>query len=270
MKYNVYEPSKNLSKYIRCFWSLESLDSDNQNEKERVFPDGCSELIFHFHDLFLIHYTNKAPELQGRSFIHGQLKKYMELEATGKIGVFSARFHPYGLKSFVDFDVNTITGKTIAIKDIWKKDGEELEDKIRSCETDKERILIIEAFLSSKLKEPEEKENKIADCVNLIIETSGGVTIEELYKKSNLGKRQFERKFISTVGLSPKVLSRIIRFNKVLSLIENKDFTSLTSVAYEGGFYDQSHFIKDFKDLTGLNPKRYFSENMDLVKFFNL
>lgn len=270
MNYNVYEPAKNLSKYIRCFWSLESADSDAAHEKERIFPDGCIELIFHYRDLFIVHHPNTTPQLQGRSFIHGQLKKYMELEATGKIGVFSARFHPAGLGAFVDFEIDSITGKTISIYDVWSHKGKELEQKVISCETDKERISVVEAFLLSQLKDNKKSKNQIGPCVDLILETSGTVSIEGLCKKSGLSKRQFERNFTAHVGLSPKVFSRIIRFNKALSLIENKDFSSFTSVAHEGGFYDQAHFIKDFKELTGLNPKRYFSENLEMVKFFNL
>jgi transcriptional regulator GlxA family with amidase domain len=53
-------------------------------------------------------------------------------------------------------------------------------------------------------------------------------------------------------------------------MIEHKQFSSLTMIAYEGGFYNQAHFIKDFKEFTELNPKQYFSENMTFIKYFTL
>jgi AraC-like DNA-binding protein len=270
MEYNVYEPSEELSKYIRCFWSLESAENETQHKKERVFPDGCIELIVHYHDLFKIHYPHSPAELQGRSFIHGQLKKFMELEATGRIGVFSARFHPAGLRPFVDFDIHTLTNKTVALTDIWKEDAVELEQNVINCKNDKERIEVTTQFLIRKLSSKKSDDNLMVNSVQLIIENSGMLSLDELCTNVGLGKRQFERKFISEVGLNPKTFSRIIRFNSALQLIEKKDFSGFTSVAHEGGFYDQAHFIKDFKELTGLNPKKYFSENMEMVKFFNL
>ena len=89
-------------------------------------------------------------------------------------------------------------------------------------------------------------------------------------EKFHVGPRHLERRFLKAVGLPQKAFSRIVRFNNALKLIEQKDFSTFSNVAYDGGFYDQAHFIRDFKDLTGLNPKQYFSENLEMVKFFNL
>ncbi len=107
-------------------------------------------------------------------------------------------------------------------------------------------------------------------CIEAVLQSNGTISIEKLADELQIGKRQLERKFQAVVGLNLKMFSRIIRFNYALQLIEKKEFDGFTKVAYDGGFYDQPHFIKDFKDLTGLNPKQYFSENLEMVKFFNL
>lgn len=269
MIYKNYIPNPKLSNYIKCYWSLENSDTSNIS-KEKIFPDGCMELIFHFGDLFKKHKQNNFSEIQPKSFIHGQLKEYIEIEPTGKTGIFSARFYPTGLKPFVDFDISEIAGQNINIYDIWKNDGKILENKILNSKNDEQRINILEFFLLEKLFKFQEN-NKIVDlCVNTIIKSNGNVTIDKLAYDLNIGKRHLERRFISSVGLSPKMLSRIIRFQNILNMIEHKQFSSLTMIAYEGGFYDQAHFIRDFKEFTGLNPKQYFSENLALIKYFNL
>ncbi len=89
---------------------------------------------------------------------------------------------------------------------------------------------------------------------------NGQLQVYELSKQININRRQLERKFSSTIGLSPKQLSKTIRLQATLKMLLNKQFTSLTALAYEGDYYDQAHFIKDFKEFTGLTPKEFYGE----------
>ena len=77
-----------------------------------------------------------------------------------------------------------------------------------------------------------------------------------------------ERKFVSAIGMGPKQLSKMIRLQATLKTMKQKKFKSLTSLAYENGYYDQSHFIKDFKVFTGMSPKLFFSDNLELTAHF--
>lgn len=268
MDYQVYQPQEKLSRYVKCYWSLENA-GDMPHLRERVFPDGCIELIVNYGDL-MRKFENGVEEIQQRHFIHGQLRKFMELESTGKIGIFSVRFQPAGLQPFIGFNVNELTEKTMGFNEIWKDTGQRLQQQMQSANHTAERIAVIESFLLQRLSESKKTDMAISWCVDEIIASDGMVTIDELSEKFHLGKRHLERKFLSSVGLSQKLYSRIVRFNNALQLIENKDFRTFTHVAHEGGFYDQAHFIRDFREFTGLNPKQYFSENLEMVKFFNL
>lgn len=270
MEYKIYHPNEKLSRYIKYFWSLENLQNDAPHSKERIFPDGCIELIFHYGDHFMKIYGSGTASVQPKSFIHGQLTSYIELEATGKIGVFSARFHPAGLQPFIDFDVLKLTDTTLTVSEIWGKSGTELEKNVLKASSNQERVEITERFLETKLGSLSKNNEAIDFCVEAIIESNGTISIEKLTDELQISKRQLERKFQAVVGLNLKLFSRITRFNYALQLIEKKEFDSFTKVAYDGGFYDQAHFIKDFKDITGLNPKQYFSENLEMVRFFNL
>jgi AraC-like DNA-binding protein len=269
MDYKEYHPCSELAKNVKCFWSIEDQTSPRSVGREKIFPDGCTELLFHYGDLFRKYDERGGSHIQDRCFIHGQLQKYIEVEPTGKIGIFSARFHPGGLQSFIPLPVSDLTHQTFSLIKVWGDAGKLLEKSILNAADNTERQRILEAFLLARRNAG--RDSAIAvELVDAILETDGNVSIEELSARLHIGKRQLIRVFISCVGIKPKMLARIIRFNKVLKLIEQGDLSNFTAIAFEGGFYDQAHFIKDFKEITGLNPKSYFSENLEMAKFFNL
>jgi len=269
MIYRNYIPNPALARYIKCYWSLRSDKLPLQASRERVFPDGCIELLFHFGDPFIRHLAGQPSFVQPRSFIHGQIKAYIEIEASGRMGIFSVRFQPDGLRAFTSLPVNETTGSSIAIEDIWRHEGAMLEEQVLNAATDEQRVAILEHFLLHQLQQQDE-DPVVTYCVASIRRSNGAVGIQQLADAANIGRRHLERRFISGVGISPKLLSRITRFQHTLQLLEQKQFTSLTSLAYEGGFYDQAHFIKDFKEFTGLNPRLYFSTDLDVTKYLSL
>lgn len=268
MEYRIYEPSADLAKHVKTYWSLDS-EPEHEPQRERIFPDGCIELIFNHGDRFKKYDNETDFHLQSLSFIHGQLKHFFELEPTGRVGIFSTRFHPAGLQPFIDFDVDTFTGKTLTVTEVWGDEGTSLATAIQKCATHEERVVVLEGFLLKKRDVLKVDNAPVEYCVDAMLASVGDVSIEKLAEELNISKRQLERRFTAAVGITPKLLARIIRFQNILQLIENKEFKSFTTVAYDGGFYDQAHFIKDFKDFTGLNPKQYFSENLEMVKHFS-
>lgn len=267
MEYAEFSPSAALVPFVKCFWMLESNDP-GPHERERIFPDGSIEWIFHYGDHFRKYINGDRFVIQPRSFFHGQLKRWFELQPTGRIGVFGVRFHPAGLYPFVDFDVSTMTGDTMATAAIWPNELATIEASLLHA-TMEQRIAFAERFLLQKLQ-PQKVDETIHACVRAIVRAAGNVSVDALAEELAVGRRVLERRFSAAVGLSPKLLARIVRFNRTLKLIGDNDFSSFTIVAHEGGFYDQAHFIRDFRNFTGLNPKQYFADVPELVHFFNL
>lgn len=269
MEYNTYTPSEHLSRYIRCYWVLEDGPEPVPPARERIFPDGCMEWLFHYGDRFK-KFDGDSFVIQPRCFVHGQLKQFMEVEATGRTGVFSVRFQPQGVRPFISCEADTLTERVADVSELWGTAGVRLSEAMLAAESAEERIRLVEDFLWARLDESVDKTGTVSRCVEQIGEHAGMVSVERLAEDACLGRRQLERRFLQQVGLTPKLFARIIRFNHVLRLIEAKAENNLAHLAQEGGFYDQAHFIKDFKDFTGLNPGAYFSEELDLVRFFNL
>src|SRR5690606_31231500 len=97
---------------------------------------------------------------------------------------------------------------------------------------------------------------------------NGQLHVNELTTAVNINRRQLERKFTSAIGLSPKQLAKTIRLQSALKMLLSKRFTSFTALAHAGAYYDQAHFIKDFREFTGLTPKEFYGNNMMMSSLF--
>ena len=169
---------------------------------------------------------------------------------------------------FITLPPGEIANKATELDLLFGEQGKLLEDQILAAENTAERIEIIESFLLERLNSNEATDRIARSGVDILLQTKGQVSIDELSTKLGINRRQLERRFSSLIGLSPKQLTKIIRLQATLKVIEHKNFESLTSLAYENGYFDQAHFIKDFKEFTGVSPRRFYAGNLKLTSLF--
>lgn len=267
MNYQVYTPLAELQSFVKCFWTLED-EGSGEPVRQRVLPDGCMEMIFHYGDLYKQYFEDGSSVIQPRSFVFGQITKFIEIEPTGISGIISARFLPDGLAPFLDTPVSELEDKAVSMIDLFGEKGKMLEEKILAAGGNEERIELLEKFLLSLLADPRMIDTVTKACVEVIFQTRGQIGMVELADKMNTHRRSIERKFTSAIGMSPKQLSKVVRLQNTLKMLDQKKFISLTSLAYENGYYDQAHFIKDFKEFAGMSPKSFFAENLKLAALF--
>jgi AraC-like DNA-binding protein len=267
MNYHTFEPVNDLSAFVKCYWTLES-PKEEHPQRQTIVADGCMEMIFHYGDLYRQYLDDENSIVQPRSFVIGQLTRPLEIEPTGSTGIFSVRFHPDGFLPFSTIPIRQLENKAVSLEELFGAEGIEIEQKIVKANTTSERINHIGAFLLSRLTDSETVERIIKATVNLILTANGQLSVDELSKQINVNRRQLERKFSSVIGLSPKKLSKTVRLQATLKMLLNKKFTSLTALAYEGEYYDQAHFINDFKEFTGLTPKEFYRDNLRMSSLF--
>lgn len=266
MNYQTFEPSKDLSSLVKCYWTLES-PKEETPEKQTIVPDGCMEMIFHYGDLYK-QCTDNGSIVQPRCFVIGQLTQPLKIEPTGETGIFSVRFHPEGFLPFATVPIKEMENKAVTLEKLFGKDGQEIEQKLLNTISTSERINLIETFLLSRLADTETIDRIIKSTIETILTANGQLSVDELSRQTNINRRQLERKFSSIIGLSPKQLSKTIRLQATLKMLLNKKFTSLTALAYEGEYYDQAHFIKDFREFTGMTPKEFYGNNLKMSSLF--
>jgi AraC-like DNA-binding protein len=154
------------------------------------------------------------------------------------------------------------------MEELFGVKGKELEEKVITATGTKDRIALIENFLLSCMAEPATIDTITKNCVEIILQSQGQLDMGSVADKANINRRNMERKFDSAIGMSPKQLSRVVRLQATIKMLDQKKFTSLTSLAYENGYYDQAHFIRDFKEFAGTSPKSFFAENLKLAALF--
>lgn len=148
----------------------------------------------------------------------------------------------------------------VGFDDFLNREGREIEERIMTANNCSERIAILSLFLEQKLRLNRQDDSAICNSIRQIIHSSEICSVENLAKNANLSVRQFERKFKDYAGFSPKLYSRINRFQRTTKNFGG-NILSLTDLAYDCGYYDQSHFIREFKEFSGYEPRRFFNGN---------
>lgn len=268
MEYKEIKPSESLHAYIKCFWTLEDQGVRSLN-KQRIVPDGCMEMIFHHGDLYRQYLPDGNSIIQPRSFVFGQITQPLDIEPIGTTRIFGVRFYPEGYQPFSTRAILDFTNKAVSLDDLYGKEGLKLQNKILTASSTEKRIEICESFFLTKVTLRKNIDEIIQEAVSIILNERGRVSVSELTEKTKIQRRHLERKFASVIGLSPKQLAKVIRLKSTINLMFNNQFTTLTSLAYEGEYYDQAHFIKDFKEFTGQTPKNFYADNLKMSALFH-
>lgn len=262
MQYFTVPPPADLTRYVRFFWVLEHDLTDHVPYFHRTMADGCAEMVFHFKGRFDEITGNDKTELSFQSGIHGQSRKFRRFMIAENFGILGVYLYPFAIPALFGVPSSELSDQMPDLTTFFGQKGTELEERVMLAADHTERIHIIAGFLRECLVQREAKEPAVFSVISNIIQSKGLAKIPELAAQSFLSTRQFERKFLAFAGFSPKLFSRIIRFQSALNEYGNKG-KSLTEIAYECGYYDQSHFIHDFKSFSGEHPKVYFSGNAE-------
>lgn len=258
------EPSPGLQKFIDCYWVIES--EDNTRVKQKIIPDGFPELIFHYGDAFRIQIGQKW-QLQSKGLVAGQIKKHFFLENTGRSGVFGIKLMPAALTHLLGISMRDFTDKVVSIEELNSEFLLKLNNEVRGCKVYTEMFEAAEKVLQKKEKEIDIKDPVIDKIVAAIFNSNGSIGISEIQKEFFITERQLQRLFQKYIGLSPKFYSRIIRFNYIFQLLKEKQLSWL-EITHFSGYFDQSHFIRDFKEFTGEEPSNYLFDAPDMANFF--
>ena len=267
MQYQIYIPPPRLQPYVECFWSLELPDFPGDTVPERVLPDGTTELIVHYGDQFERMNEKGLFEKQALGLFVGQMKTFTLLRPSGKTGMVAVRFKPAGAARFFGFSLSEITNRILDLDLVLGAEGKSLVDWVLNCQTNSDRVQVLLDFLLEKLTSRSD-DLLLRATVKFIEEAKGGLDLFVLEKRIGLSSRQIERKFKEKVGISPMALARVVRFQRFLSLAKECPNMNLTDASMECGYYDQSHFIKDFRAFAGVSPSSFLEEKHPISDFF--
>jgi AraC-like DNA-binding protein len=254
MRYYTIKPPDTLKDFVRCFWVLES---DEQGYIHRSMAEVCPEMIFHYSGQFDELTADGKKELSVIAAIQGQGDIVRRFSINRSFGIFGVYFYPYAIPLLGKTCAAEMNNQMVDLRAFLGMAGTDLEEQMMMAPCNETRVKIITRFLEPRLLPHTPGSRSIHKAISHIIESEGQLRIEKIAHLFSLSERQFERKFKTWTGFTPKYFSRIVRFHATMKHYGNRE-RSLTEIAYACGYYDQSHFIHEFKQFSGHHPKAYF------------
>lgn len=222
----------------------------------RPIPARASPMIeFVFGDRFKVRYCESRDEVTtpATALVGMLTRPHATLLHQGTFQSFVIMFQVHGLTEFFGVPSSEVTNHTYEADAVLGKSIRELEQRLGNCETFRQRVLIANHFFAERLKHAQVVD-RMAFAADRILSSTGKLPSADLARRSGIGVRQFQREFSSRFGASPKLFSRIVRFQNALDTKARSSTKSWTDVAHEFGYYDQMHMVHDFKEFTGETP----------------
>ena len=249
-------PAAILNQVVKHFLILENEEAILRHH--RLSPDGHAGIVFYYREPFST--TAPLPVVHPRSFVYGQISRFHDLSSGGRTGMLVVVLQPYGLHLLTGIPAHELTDQLISGPLIFGKEGLQLEEQIVLAADTGHRVQLIESFLVNKLQVSPVADPVLQQAVHQIYAHNGLLQVAQLTNILQLTERRLERKFRDNIGLSPKQFLRTIRFQYLLKLLQQAPDDSLTRLAYNAGYYDQSHFIHEFRLLAGITPGQYITQ----------
>jgi AraC-like DNA-binding protein len=247
-------------------WTLEG-DARELADMQPVLPDGRPEIVLHRGDPF-DRIESGVAQRQPAVIFAGQLLGPLTLRPTGVVAVIGIRLQPYGAAAFFDMPQEDLVGSTMAVDTLSTRLARELEELRARADSVDAVAHAVRRWLERRVDDSG-LDRRVEASVRSIRDSRGLVRVDDLARQLGITARHLERRFKRIVGVSPKQLARITRFQCALQVLERVDSPQRgTHAATMSGYADQAHFIRDFRQMAGCPPGAHLLRQTELNGFF--
>lgn len=250
-------PDNRLKPFIKCLYFYES--DSAMDYDDIVFPSGNMELIFNLgsgnwqakkdNDYFT------TPPIE----FWGQITRPLAIKSRGRNTMFGIRFYPHSAAYFFNEKLSELNNEVVNAADIFGSSLIQLHEQLLEATHLETRIKLAENYFSTRLFVSEKRHHKlklVAGFVNSLTSEYGAKRITDISASNRISSRYLNILITEYTGLQPKLLAKINRFQHSLALV-NSSTQNFTAIAFEAGYFDQSHFIREFKSFTGITPNTF-------------
>lgn len=253
-----------LSAYIRHYLIL---NCDYSCERRlRLFSDASMGMVFCLDQSSIS--MDRTP-LLSPSFVYGQISQFKDLYLAHRTSFIVVVFQPDGLFKLLGIPAYSLKDQIIDAQDLFGQAGRKLTVQLINTNSVKEQLNILNSFFYTRSSNSQASDQHIiSSATELISKHQQPVTVEKLVRHTGYSERHIERVFHEHIGLSPKKFAGIIQLHRFLKLLKNSaDRHNMTGLAYEAGYFDQSHLIRSFRKNIGLTPSKYLKSNRLAINF---
>jgi AraC-like DNA-binding protein len=250
LNYQVIAPCEELKEIVSYFWvgtlNQESLIS---NQKYYIIANYLTEISFAFSG------TEKNDELLF-SVVQGHTETPIQLPVDKYYHVIGVSLYSFAIPTLFNISALELNEEFISLTTFLGKDADILNEKMASASTIEQRIKVLSDYFISLQKNQKTGDERLKKSIQVIKKFNGNLKIKDLADNFFLSNKQFNRRFKEFSGFNPKMYARIVRIESAIKSFN--EFSSLSELALNAGYYDQAHFIRDFKGLTGFSPLEFW------------
>jgi AraC-like DNA-binding protein len=259
MNYQTFAPPPSLKSYVREFWTLEDPTNDQKLKTFTVMCNGVPGLVFQENPEV---FTGFAGERLPQCFVFGQARGFGQLQGSGPFRMIGVTFQPSALRTVFGMNAHDLTDQNTDLTNIVKTS---LSEELLGCRPGQQQVSSLSAFLLEQARRRECEHKKLDYALDALQQ---GAKLPRVLQDLGLSERSLERLFLTYVGITPILYTRICRFQASLRLLRQGKARSLTDIAYTLGYFDQSHFIRDFKLFSGASPGIYQRNTVERMPGF--
>lgn len=259
MKYTVYRPPEPLRDYVEHLWTV-AVDGEEPPDLTLKFFVTCAPcIVFQHHNgrsaiarTILGSGRKVCNGNHPTSFIRGAITQPFQCVTEGTPTAIGVELKPQALNTLLNIDAAELSDGMVELN-AFSTDN--LNERLLNAAKERDQIAVVTQFLRTKADASRRADSLVAQSLRLIHENIGSIHVRHLLKRLNVSERQFERRFGRALGIRASLYLRIMRFQEAVRLMKAGRFERLTDMAYDLGYTDQSHFIKDIREFTGYTPK---------------
>jgi AraC-like DNA-binding protein len=264
MTYRTYIPQPPLSDFVALLWLYEG--EELAHTKERLLPTGTVELVINLRDDPLRVYDRQNHD-QFQSFneslVCGAHSEFFVIDTASQDLVMGVHFKPGGAFPFFNLPAGELQNTHVSLDTLWGAAAGDLREQLLETTTPEARFHSLEQALLTQITHPLTRHPAVTLALKALYREPPPGKIADVTRQIGLSQRRFIQLFNEEVGLTPKLFSRVRRFQEVLHLINGNQQVEWADIALTCGYFDQAHFIHDFQSFSGLNPTAYLSRRRE-------
>jgi AraC-like DNA-binding protein len=263
--FNFYKPKPPLSKFVDVFWLYEGHEA--QHKTECILPTGTLELVINLRQNELRFYDAERPEncsrFSGAVVSGAHRSRFEPTEETFIIGV---HFKPGGAFPFLGLPAGDLADTHVDLETLWGSLASRLRERLCEAKTSAERFQLLQQALLSRLCHGVEQHYAVSAALEMFGKNQAGPRVREAAKYLGLSQRRFIEVFKAEVGMTPKLFSRIQRFQQTRTFVQQNPSPNWAALALDLGYFDQSHLIREFLEFSGLSPTDYLNRQKSFIE----
>ena len=262
MKIRFVTPRAELQPYIESFWVLESRTGLPAAGHSIAAPNGCPKLIIPYDNSIVSEADGRTQLTRAHrmNFVGNRDSATLIRTSPHRTGFIAIEFRPQGAFSIFGVPMSATSNRLWETDDVFGPWSREVEDRINNVDRVDEKVARIERELTVLVRKNRRESGLVNYCIGALRSLDGRMAIRDLERETGYSRRYLDRLFQQHVGLSPKVLAEIFRFQRFYrKWAAGLSFDLLKAELYDH-YYDQSHFTKEFQRMTGYPPQTFMRD----------